>query len=91
MAAAAKKYNMLRGAAGDGGSFEGYDLVDDYLGIYLHIDGDVLYFGQDYNEDVNLEEIKFKTVDGDYELNPLEVNKRFVSCCMEIIENMTDM
>lgn len=91
MAAAAKKYNMLRGAAGDGGSFEGYDLVDDYLGIYLHIDGDVLYFGQDYNEDVNLEEIKFKTVDGDYVLNPLEVNKRFVSCCMEIIENMTDM
>lgn len=91
LASTAKKYNMLRGAAGDGGSFEGYDLVDDYLGIYLHIDGDILYFGQDYNEDVKLEEIKFMTADKDYILNPLEVNKRFVSCCMEIIENITDM
>lgn len=88
LAGAAKKYNMERGETGDGGSFDGYIMTDEYLGVSMHINADILYFGQGYDEDVKLESVKFTK--GGADINPLTLPARFISCCLDIVENMIE-
>lgn len=90
-ASTAKKYNMERGETGDGGSFDGYVLYDEYLGIYFEADAEPLYFGQDYNESIDIKDLKFSSIEGNCVVNPMEISKRFVSSCLAIIESIVDM
>lgn len=93
VSSAAKKYDMTRGEVGDGGGFDGYELTDTYLGVSMMIYFDMLYFGQDYNETVTIQNIEFYMYDDNKKavVNPKTLNSRFISSCFEIIENMLDM
>ncbi|MGN0606178.1 MAG: DUF4132 domain-containing protein [Oscillospiraceae bacterium] len=93
LSSTAKKYDMQRGSAGDGGSFEGYCLEDSYIGIGMSFEADMLYFGQDFNETVNVEKIYFYRTDTGKmaAVNPNEISKRFVSSCLAIVETIVDM
>lgn len=88
MLGVANKYAMTRGETLDGGGFEGYDFTDDYTGITMHINADMLYFGQGYDENVKIEEVKFTKKGAP--VNPLTLGKRFLSECLNIVESMLE-
>jgi hypothetical protein len=93
ISSAAKKYDMSRGAVLDGGGFDGYELTDTYLGITMLICADMLYFGQNYDEIVTMQELKFYMLEDlkQISVNPKALSSRFVSSCLEIVENIVDM
>ena len=100
MTGAAKKYSLVRSSIEDGGGFSGYHIQDRVLGIGMAMNGENMYVGQSYDESVILENVYFyKLPEGetipdsynDYDsINPLELNGRFVSCCLNILEGILE-
>ena len=96
---AAKKYDLARCSVEDAGGYAGFHLIDKVLGYGFAIHGDGMYVGQSYYEKVKLAEIFFYSLEessGDvpdtyYEYkgtDPMKISKRFVSCCLNIIESI---
>ncbi len=98
---AAKKYNLIRSSVEDAGGFSGYHIQDRVLGIGMAINGENMYVGQSYDESVPLESVYFYRLPegqggipdsyNEYDsINPLELNSRFVSCCLNILEGILE-
>lgn len=100
MTGAAKKYSLVRSSIEDGGGFSGYHIQDRVLGIGMAMNGENMYVGQSYDESVILENVYFyrlpegETIPDSYNdydsINPLELNGRFVSCCLNILEGILE-
>lgn len=95
---AAKKYDLVRASVEDAGGYNGYHLRDEVLGLGMQI-GAELFMGVNYDEQVELTNIYFYKLTGDHQpdsykdypaLDPETLSKRFVSSCMEILQNILD-
>ena len=100
MTGAAKKYCLVRSSVEDGGGFSGYHIQDRTTGVGMAINGDNMYMGMEYNENVNLTDVYFYTLPEEDEkpdsyseyqpIDPKTVKPRFVSCALNILENILD-
>lgn len=57
IAGIAKKYNMVRGDVLDGGSYTCFHWVDKYLNVAVQLNFQYMYMGQEYNDNVTLEDV----------------------------------
>lgn len=57
IAGLAKKYNMVRGEVLDGGSYVCFHWVDKFLNVAVQLNFQYMYMGQEYNENVTLDEV----------------------------------
>ena len=97
---AAKKHNFIRSSVEDGGGFSGYHIQDRVLGIGIKFGFENMYMGQDYAETVELTDVYIYNLPEEDEqpdsyseydaIPPMEVNKRFISCCLNILETILD-
>ena len=88
IAGLAKKYNLVRGEVWDAGSYTCFHWVDKYLNIAAQLNFEYMYMGQDYDEDVTLNEVIFYRLPEDGNaveepaanliLDPNNVPQRFV-------------
>ncbi|MDO5558339.1 MAG: DUF4132 domain-containing protein [Oscillospiraceae bacterium] len=97
IANAAKKYDMQRGELGDHGDFDEYLLEDRFLGYGMKIKADCMYVGQEYSEEIELEGVYFYNIaqensrslkDEFSAVSPVNLDRRFVSCCISVIEEI---
>lgn len=97
---AAKKYNFIRSSVEDGGGFSGYHIQDRVLGIGMEFGFENMYMGQDYSETLELDRVfiyllpENDEVPNSYNeypaISPKGVSKRFISCCLGILEGILD-
>ena len=95
---AIKKYDFVRGPIWDAGGFSCYFMVDKFLGLYVHIGGEMMYVGQAHDESVTLEKVTFcrlpengepdEEIKDNMILDPAELPKRFVSSVLAIMEEL---
>lgn len=100
MTGAAKKYCLVRSSVEDAGGFSGYHIQDRTTGVGMAINGDNMYMGMEYNENVDLTDVYFYTLPEEDEkpdsyseyqpIDPKTVKPRFVSCALNILENILD-
>ena len=99
ISSAVKKYNMIRSSIEDGGGFSGYHIQDKFLGYGMAINGEFMYVGQSYDEVTELGDVYFYKLTedsvpdsyNDFEsFNPSEISRRFVSCCLNILEGILE-
>lgn len=100
LSGAAKKYSLIRSSVEDGGGFSGYHLQDRTTGVGMAINGDNMYMGQEFNETVNFTGVYFYALPEEDEkpdsyeeypaIDPRSVKPRFVSCALNILENILD-
>lgn len=99
ISSAVKKYNMIRSSVEDGGGFSGYHIQDKFLGYGMAINGEFMYVGQSYDEVTELGDVYFYKLTGDAipdsyndfeSCNPSEISRRFVSCCLNILEGILE-
>lgn len=97
---AAKKYEFIRGEVLDAGSFFCYHIVDKFLNIYVHINVDDMYMGQDFDEEITIKEVTFCRLPEDGEpLDDIKDNmildisslpQRFVSSVIGLLDKITE-
>lgn len=97
---AAKKYEFIRGEVLDAGSFFCYHIVDKFLNIYVHINVDDMYMGQDFDEEITIKEVTFCRLPEDVEpLDDIKDNmildisslpQRFVSSVIGLLDKITE-
>ncbi|NDV67179.1 DUF4132 domain-containing protein [Bacteroides sp. 224] len=100
IAGLAKKYNMVRGEVWDGGSYTCFHWVDKYLNIAAQLNFEYMYMGQDYDEDVTLNEVVFYRLPEDGTvveepaanliLNPNNVPQRFVCSVIGVFDTLKE-
>ena len=100
MNSAAKKYEFIRGEVLDGGSFFCYHIVDKFLNIYVHINVDDMYMGQDFEEQISIKECSFCRLPEDGEplddikdnmiLDVSSLSQRFVSSIIGLLDKITE-
>lgn len=100
MNSAAKKYEFIRGEVLDGGSFFCYHIVDKFLNIYVHINVDDMYMGQDFEEQISIKEVAFCRLPEDEEplddikdnmiLDVSSLSQRFVSSIIGLLDKITE-
>ena len=100
MNSAAKKYEFIRGEVLDGGSFFCYHIVDKFLNIYVHINVDDMYMGQDFEEQISIKEVAFCRLPEDGEplddikdnmiLDVSSLSQRFVSSIIGLLDKITE-
>ncbi|MCD7899228.1 MAG: DUF4132 domain-containing protein [Bacteroides sp.] len=96
--AMAKKYNLIRGAVLDGGTYTCFHLVDTYLQMTIQLNFEYMYMGQDYNENVTLGEVIFYHLDEEGEvqdepkqnviIEPTTVPSRFLCSILAIFDQL---
>ena len=93
----AKKNNMIRGDIYDGGGYESYHIIDDYLNLGVKISFDDMYVGAEFDEEIDMNEVIFykfegEEIDDDIKenriLNPKNISQRFVSSVLNIINSI---
>lgn len=93
----AKKNNMIRGDIYDGGGYESYHIIDDYLNLGVKISFEDMYVGAEFDEEIDMNEVIFykfegEEIDDDIKenriLNPKNISQRFVSSVLNIINSI---
>lgn len=93
----AKKNNMIRGDIYDGGGYESYHIIDDYLNLGVKISFDDMYVGAEFDEEIDMNEVifyKFEVEEISYDikenriLNSKNISERFVSSVLNIINSI---
>lgn len=97
---AAKKYEFIRGEVLDAGSFFCYHIVDKFLNIYVHINVDDMYMGQDFDEEITIKEVTFcRLPESGEPLDDIKDNmildisslpQRFVSSVIALLDKITE-
>lgn len=100
MNSSAKKYEFIRGEVLDAGSFFCYHIVDKFLNIYVHINVDDMYMGQDFEEQISIKEVTFCRLPEDGEplddikdnmiLDVSSLSQRFVSSIIALLDKITE-
>jgi len=96
IAGMAKKYNMVRGEVGDGGSFMLFHWVDKFLNVAAQLNFEYMWMGQEYNEEVTLGDVVFYRLGEDGEVqeepkanmivDPANIPARFVSTVVGVFD-----
>lgn len=79
IAGLAKKYSMVRGDVLDAGCYVAFHLVDKYLNVAALLSFDNMYMGQEYNENVTLEDVVFYRLDEDQAVDDEPKNSALVA------------
>lgn len=79
IAGLAKKYSMVRGDVLDAGCYTAFHLVDKYLNVAALLSFDNMFMGQEYNENVTLEDVVFYRLDEDQAVDDEPKNSALVA------------
>ncbi len=100
MNSSAKKYEFIRGEVLDAGSFFCYHIVDKFLNIYVHINVDDMYMGQDFEEQISIKEVTFcrlpeageplDDIKNNMILDVSSLSLRFVSSVIGLLDKITE-